>query len=228
MTILIKKNITLTEDAQVFIQKYINYIGEVNPADIYEGLTDKQILKNKFIFKISQLNNLDLANIDLHITNNTVYILASVWNSKVIKIGTVALTNQLKLALSHGYYPSLQISGGNCKKVITTEYGEDTISNDFVPHQLKLVVHQADTKQYHSQKIDSIYQSTFKNENSLISLAKNLMRCFAVFGLLLGIGFMFLGFFLTGLMVVVAFFGVNSYTLLLADTHMQQQSQRAN
>ncbi|WP_164505110.1 hypothetical protein [Companilactobacillus hulinensis] len=45
----------------------------------------------------------------------------------------------------------------------------------------------------------------------------------AVFGLLLGLGLMFLGFFLTSLMVIIAFFGVNSYTLLLADTHMQTQ-----
>jgi hypothetical protein len=54
------------------------------------------------------------------------------------------------------------------------------------------------------------------------------MRCFAIFGLLLGLGFMFLGFFLTGLMVIIAFFGVNSYTLLLADAHMTQTQRQRN
>ncbi|WP_193322468.1 hypothetical protein [Companilactobacillus paralimentarius] len=49
------------------------------------------------------------------------------------------------------------------------------------------------------------------------------MLCFALFGLALGLGFMFLGFFMTGLMVIVAFFGANSYTLILSDTYKPKQ-----
>lgn len=227
MTILIKKNINLAEDANAFINKYIDYLQDVNPKDLYEGLNNKQILKNKFIFQLYQLENLDLTNVDLHITNNTIYILASFWNSKIIKVGSLPLTNKLKMALSQNYYPTLKIIGGNYKKVVTNEYGEDHIEDGFEPYQLALEIHQADTTEYKSQKIDAVYHAAFKDEHSLITLSKNLMRCFAIFGLLLGLGFMFLGFFLTGLMVIIAFFGVNSYTLLLADAHMTQtQRQR--
>ncbi|KRN99290.1 hypothetical protein [Companilactobacillus kimchiensis] len=226
MTILIKKKLFLTEDSVPFIQNYINYIHEVNPNDIYEGLNDKQILKNKFIFQIYQLENLDSINIDLHITTDKVYVLARFWNSKIIKIGSIPLTNGLKIALAQDSYPTLTITGGNFKKVITNKYGEDEVIDEFEPYQISLAVHKADPIDYKSAQIDTLYHRAFKSENSLITLSKNLMRFFAVFGLLLGLGFMFLGFFLTGLMVIIAFFGVNSYTLLLADTHMQTQRQQ--
>jgi len=225
MTILINKKITLTEDSNTFIQQYINHVHDVNPNDLYEGLNNKQILKNKFIFKIYQLKNLDLANIDLHIADNTVYVLARFWNSKIINVGSIPLTNGVKIALAQDSYPTLSISGGHCKTVITDEYGEDKIEDSFEPYQLSLEIHQADPIDYKSEKIDTLYHQTFKSEASLISLSKNLMRFFAIFGLILGLGFMFLGFFLTGLMVIIAFFGVNSYTLLLADVHMQPQPQ---
>ena len=226
MTILIKKNITLTEDSTSFIQKYINYVKDVNPKDLYEGLDNKQILKNKFIFQLYQLENLDLANVDLHIANNKIYILTSFWNSEIKNIGSIPLSNSLKIALNQDFYPTLKITGGNYKKVVTNEYGEDNVIDYFEPYQLTLEIHRADPREYKSQKIDTIYNRAFKSEQSLITLSKALMRCFAVFGLLLGLGFMFLGFFLTGLMVIIAFFGVNCYTLLLADTHMQTQRQR--
>lgn len=229
MTILINKKINLTEDSDTFIQQYIDYIRDVNPKDLYEGLNNKQILKNKFIFQIYQLENLDLTNIDLHVTNNTVYVLARFWNAKIVNIGSIPLTNSLKIALAQDSYPTLSITGGSYKKVVTDEYGEDKIQDGFEPYQLTLEIHKADPIEYKSQKIDTVYHRAFKDENSLITLSKNLMRCFAVFGLVLGLGFMFLGFFLTGLMVIIAFFGVNSYTLLLADTHaMQTQQQRIN
>lgn len=228
MTILINKKITLTKDSSTFIQEYINYVKDVNPEDLYEGLNNKQLLKNKFIFKMYQLENLDLTNVDLHITNNTVYVLARFWNSKIINIGSIPLTNSLKIALNQDYYPTLTITGGNYKKVVTNEYGEDEVIDGFEPYQLTLDVHQADQTEYKSQKIDTLYHRTFKNERSLITYSKIFMLCIAIFGLILGLGFMFLGFFLTGLMVIIAFFGVNSYTLLLADSHMQMERQRTN
>lgn len=228
MTILINKKINLTEDSDTFIQQYIDYLQDVNPKDLYEGLSNKQILKNKFIFKINQLENLDLVNVDLHITNNTIYVLARFWNSKIIKVGAILLTKSLKMALAQDSYPTLAISGGNYKKVVTDENGEDIIVDGFEPYQLILQIHKAEPVNYNVEKIDTLYHRTFKSEQSLITISKNLMRCFAVFGLLLGLGFMFVGFFLTGLMVIIAFFGVNSYTLLLADTHMQPQRQRVN
>lgn len=223
MTILTKKELFLTEDSEAFIQNYVDYLHEVNPKDIYEGLSNKQILKNKFIFKLYQLENLDSINVDLHIANNTVYVLARFWNSKIVKIGSIPLTNSLKMALANESYPALNITGGNYKKVVTNEFGEDHIEDRFEPYHLTLVIYKADTTNYKSAQIDSVYHRAFKTEQSLITLSKNLMRCFAVFGLVLGLGFMFLGFFLTGLMVIIAFFGVNSYTLLLADTHMTQR-----
>ncbi|MFC6177645.1 hypothetical protein ACFQAV_12575 [Companilactobacillus huachuanensis] len=228
MTILINKNINLSADSETFVKKYINYVHGVNPKDIYEGLNNKQILKNKFIFKIYQLENLDLADVDLHVTNNTVYVLARFWNSKIINIGTVPLTKGLKLALAQDSYPTLAISGGSFKKVVTNEYGEDSVVDCFEPYQMTLMVHKAEPIDNHVEKIDTIYHYAFKSEQSLVTISKNMMRCFAIFGLILGLGFMFLGFFLTGLMVIIAFFGVNSYTLLLADTHMQTQRQRVN
>lgn len=228
MTILINKKINLTEDATPFIHDYLKHISSVNPGDIYEGLSDKQILKNKFIFKIYELENLDLVDIDLHVEKNQIYVLARFWNSKIINIGSIPLTNGLKIALNQELYPTLKIIGGNYKKVVETDFDKNIIVDGFDQYQLVLEVHQADLTEYKSQKIDKIYQQTFKDEHSLIALSKNLMRCFAVFGLLLGLGFMFLGFYLTGLMVIIAFFGVNSYTLLLADTHLQEQSQRVN
>ncbi|WP_338214508.1 hypothetical protein [Companilactobacillus muriivasis] len=228
MTILINKNINLSADSKTFIEQYINYVHDVNPKDIYEGLNNKQILKNKFIFQIYQLENLDLADVDLHVTNNTVYVLARFWNSKIINIGTIPLTKGLKMALAQDSYPTLSIAGGNYKKVVTDEYGEDSIVDDFEPYQLTLAVHKAEPIDNRVEKIDTIYHYAFKSEQSLVTISKNMMRCFAVFGLLLGLGFMFLGFFLTGLMVIIAFFGVNSYTLLLADTHMQTERQRVN
>jgi len=226
MTILINKKITLTGDSATFIQRYIDHVNDVNPDDLYEGLNNKQILKNKFIFKLYQLENLDLANVDLHVANNTVYVLARFWNSDIINVGSIPLTNGIKLALAQESYPTLSITGGNCKKVVTDEYGEDHIEDDFEPYQLSLEIHQADPVDYKSEKIDTLYHRAFKSENSLITLSKNLMRFFAIFGLILGLGFMFLGFFITGLMVIIAFFGVNSYTLLLADVHMQPQRQQ--
>ncbi|CAJ1178149.1 hypothetical protein [Companilactobacillus nantensis] len=228
MTILINKKINLNEDSDTFIQQYIEYLQDVNPKDLYEGLSNKQILKNKFIFKINQLENLDLVNVDLHITNNVIYVLARFWNSKIINVGAIPLTKSLKMALAQDSYPTLAIDGGNCKKVVTDENGEDTIIDYFEPYQLTLQIHKAEPVNCNVEKIDTLYHRTFKSEQSLITISKNLMRCFAVFGLLLGLGFMFLGFFLTGLMVIIAFFGVNSYTLLLADTHMQTQQQRVN
>lgn len=228
MTILINKKINLTKDSDAFIQQYIEYLQDVNPKDLYEGLSNKQILKNKFIFKINQLENLDLVNVDLHVTNNTIYVLGRFWNSKIVNLGAIPLTKPLKMALAQDSYPTLSISGGNYKKVVTDKNGEDTIVDHFEPYQLILQIHKAEPINYNVEKIDTLYHRTFKSEQSLITISKNLMRCFAVFGLLLGLGFMFLGFFLTGLMVIIAFFGVNSYTLLLADTHMQPQRQRVN
>ncbi|PMD67831.1 hypothetical protein [Companilactobacillus nuruki] len=227
MTILTNKKITLNKDTRTFIQEYINYVRDVNPEDIYEGLNNKQIIGNKFIFKMYQLENLDLANVDLHIENNRVFVLARFWNSQIINIGSIPLSGSLKIILNQEFYPILKITGGKYKKVVTDTYGEDTIVDDFEPYQLTLEIHKADQTTYKSQRIDEIYHRTFKNEHQLVTLSKNLMRCFAIFGLLLGLGFMFLGFFLTGLMVIIAFFGVNSYTLLLADVHMQEQRQRA-
>lgn len=77
MTILFKKKLFLTEDANEFIEGYLDYIRDVNPEDIYEGLTDKQILKNKFIFKIYQLENLDSLNVKWVISNNKVSVKAN-------------------------------------------------------------------------------------------------------------------------------------------------------
>jgi len=132
------------------------------------------------------------------------------------------------MALAQDSYPTLSIAGGNYKKVVTDEYGEDSIVDGFEPYQLTLAVHKAEPIDNRVEKIDTIYHYAFKSEQSLVTISKNMMRCFAIFGLLLGLGFMFLGFFLTGLMVIIAFFGVNSYTLLLADTHMQTERQRVN
>ena len=228
MTILLNKKLTLTEDSNSFIQQYIDYVQTVDPRNIYECLTDKQILKNKFIFQIYQLKNLDLANISLDSTTNQLNIMIKFWNSTPIKLGSLTSNDQLKQELAAGAYPTLKITGGNYKKVVTDEYGDDQIQDFFEPYNVVLELHEADTINYQSKKIDTAYHYAFKSENSLISLAKILMRCFAVFGLLLGLGFMFVGFFLTGLMVIIAFFGVNSYTLLLADSHMQTQRQQAN
>ena len=52
MTVLFNEKINLTEDATRFINEYIDYVKELNHKDLFEGLKDKQILKNKFIFKI--------------------------------------------------------------------------------------------------------------------------------------------------------------------------------
>ncbi|WCG34832.1 hypothetical protein [Companilactobacillus farciminis] len=226
MTVLFNEKINLTEDATRFINEYIDYVKELNHKDLFEGLKDKQILKNKFIFKMYQLENLDSAMVDIHVANNRVYVLASVWTSKVITIGSIPLTPKLKLALSNNYYPKLSITGGFFKQVVPDDFDKDKIVDGFDPYQLTLEIHKADMTVYKSQKIDSVYHAAFKTENSLITVSKNLMRCFAVFGLLLGLGFMFLGYMLTGLLVIIAFFGVNSYTLIIADTHMQTQPQR--
>jgi len=82
MTILLKKEITLTEDATPFIENYIPYVHSLNPVDLYEGKKDKQILKNKFIFQIYQLTNLDLANVSLDLTDK---ILMCLHDSVVLK-----------------------------------------------------------------------------------------------------------------------------------------------
>src|SRR5699024_7484374 len=155
------------------------------------------------------------AMVDVHVANNRVYVLASVWTSKVITIGSIPLTPKLKLALSNNYYPKLSITGGFFKQVVPDDFDKDKIVDGFDPYQLTLEIHKADMTVYKSQKIDSVYHAAFKTENSLITVSKNLMRCFAVFGLLLGLGFMFLGYMLTGLLVIIAFFGVNSYTLII-------------
>lgn len=125
-------------------------------------------------------------------------------------------------------YPTLKISGGEYKKVVTNEFGEDTIKTYFEPYQLTLELHKADSTVYKSQKIDTLYHSAFKTESSLVKTAKLLMSFFAVFGLVLGLGFMFAGFFLTGLMVIIAFFGVNSYTLLISGSRLTPQHQTIN
>lgn len=50
------------------------------------------------------------------------------------------------------------------------------------------------------------------------------MSLFALIGLVLGIGFMFLGFLMTGLVVIIAFFDFNSYTLLLSNSYKPKQA----
>jgi len=224
MTILIKKELTLTEDSISFIEKYIKYIHDVNPSDLYEGKSNKQIIKNKFIYQIYQLYNLDLANIKLDITKEKVLVITRLWNSDPTVIGSMPIDQELKDSLSQGSYPTLRITGGNYKRVVADKYGKDQVRDYFEPYGIILELHEVEDTTYQSSKIDKFYSKTFKTEHSLITFAKVLMCCFAIFGLIMGLGFMFLGFFLTGLMVIIAFFGVNSYTLLLADSYNQKQT----
>lgn len=228
MTILLTKQLALTEDATPFIEQYIDYVRALNPHDLYEGMKDKQILKNKFIFEIHQLKNLDLANINFDMKTDHINVTACLWDSKPVNLGELPLSAEYRRYIAQGAYPTLKITGGNYKKVVTNDDDKDVIEDHVEPYGIILELHEADTTDYRSKKIDTIYQATFKTEHSLITLSKNMMRCFAIFGLLLGLGFMFLGFFLTGLMIIIAFFGVNSYTLLIADIHMQDQRQQVN
>lgn len=82
MTNLLSKNLNLTKNANHFITKYIKYVKTINPNDVFEGKNDKQILRNKFIFKIQQITNLDSANISLHLTSKNIEVLAKIPDSK--------------------------------------------------------------------------------------------------------------------------------------------------
>lgn len=219
MTILVKKDINLSTAATSFLQEYLEHIQAVNQKDIYEGLNNHQILKNKFIFKIYQLENLDLAHVDTHFDGKQLQVFANIWNEESTNIGSIILDDDLKSALKQDSYPTLLIHGGPFKEVVTDEYGDDKIVDGVEPYHLTLEIHQSEPRNSSIQKLDTAYHQAFKTENSLVNFAKNLIRCFAVLGLIMGLGFMYFGFLLTGVLVIIAFFGFNLYTLLLADTH---------
>ncbi|GEO59292.1 hypothetical protein [Companilactobacillus bobalius] len=223
MTILFDKKLTLNEDSTTFIENYINYVRTINPEDLYEGKKDKNILKNKFIFRIHQLANLDSAIVSLNILDKKINVLARIPGFETVVIGSYPLNSHLKKIMSQEVYPTIKITGGRYKKVVPTDFDKDIIKNGFEPYGIILQLHQVENVVYKSRKIDVIYKYVFKSERSLVNVSKILMLCFALFGLALGLGFMFLGFFMTGLMVIVAFFGVNSYTLILSDTYKPKQ-----
>ena len=229
MTILLKKEITLTEDATPFIENYIPYVHSLNPVDLYEGKKDKQILKNKFIFQIYQLTNLDLANVSLDLTDKNINVLARFGGSEAIKLGSLPINDEIRELISQGTYPYLRVIGGNYKKVVTNEDDKDVIEDCSEPYGIILEFHEVDNFDYKSKQIDVMYHNTFKTERSLVNTSKVLMCCFALLGLIIGLGFMFLGFFATGLMVIIAFFGVNSYTLIISQSvENHEQPKHAN
>ncbi|WP_334351790.1 hypothetical protein [Companilactobacillus sp. HBUAS56257] len=219
MTILFNKKITLSEDAPAFFEKYIHYVHTINPQDLFEGKKNKQILKNKFIFKIHQLANLDSANLSLKTTDKNLEVYAEFPRQVAVKIGTYPINRYLKRILVQGAYPTVRIMGGRFKKVVPTDFDKDIIVDGVEPYGIILELHQPEVANEKIRKIDTLYHYVFKSEYSLVSVSKILMCCFAIFGLALGLGFMFLGFFMTGLMVIVAFFGVNSYTLILSENY---------
>jgi len=223
MTNLLSKNLNLTKNANHFITKYIKYVKTINPNDVFEGKNDKQILRNKFIFKIQQITNLDSANISLHLTSKNIEVLAKIPDSKATIIGTYPLNSELEKMINHGAYPTIRITGGQYKEVVSGSF-EDKISNGFEPYGIVLELHQPEIVNEKIKQFDKLYHHTFKNEQSLVNLSKILMSLFALIGLVLGIGFMFLGFLMTGLVVIIAFFGFNSYTLLLSNSYKPKQA----
>ncbi|USR89096.1 hypothetical protein LPKW2_16605 (plasmid) [Lactiplantibacillus pentosus] len=155
---MIEEPIQASTKLNEFMGRYIDYVKRIDSRDVYEGLSDKRIKKNKFIFKIYELEDVDYLNVKLRIVDTDVHILAAYFNSEYVEIGTLPLSKKLVDYIKLDHFVTIHIQGGNFKRNIIDDEGNYSVSNGSEPYSLSLCLNSVDDTEY---RVDCKFNPNF-------------------------------------------------------------------